>query len=216
MRIVILGASGGVGKWVTRLAAADGHDVTTVVRPERPFHPPPGVRVLRGSALDVDILAAALVDQDVLISCLGAQRTQPWNPWSPLRSPSQVAEPAARAIVAVQPATSIRRVVAISAAGVGDSFARTNSAMRWMIRHSTVGQMYGDLEGMEAILRSSPLNWIAVRPVTLVNAAATARTHVLSRYRAASIVGRADVAAWLLRMATDHVDRDRTPMIGWW
>ncbi len=216
MRIVILGASGGVGRWVTRFAVEAGYAVTALVRPDRVLQPPSGVRVLRGAALDQRDLTTAVEAQDVLISCLGAQRTQPWNPWSPLRPPSRVAEPSARAMAAVVPNTSVRRVVVVSAAGVGDSLAWTNAAMRWMLRHSTVGEMYADLGRMEETLRASSLAWVAVRPVTLVNAAPSARTRVLSRYRAASIIGRADVAAWLLRAATDPHVGDRTPMIGWW
>lgn len=214
-RIVVLGASGGVGQWVTRLAAQQGHSVTAMIRPQREYHPPPGVRVLRGSPLAGGDLAAAVADQDRVICCLGAQRTQVWNPWAPLRPPGLVAEAAARALADVVPATSVRRVVVISAAGVGDSLAHTNAMMRWMLRHSTVGTMYADLGRMEEVLRASALDWVAVRPVTLVNAAPSKRTRVLARYRATSIVGRADVAAWLLRVATAPAVDARTPMIGW-
>jgi len=216
MRLTILGASGGVGMWVSRLAAAAGHDVTALVRPERASRLPAGVRVLQGSALDERDVARALERQDVVISCLGAQRTQPWNPWAPLRPPGQVAELSARAMVAVVPGTSVRRVVVISAAGVGESLTRTNATMRWMLRHSTVGEMYADLERMEGVLRASTLQWVAVRPVTLVNSAPSERTKLLSRYRMLSVVGRADVAAWLLSTAVDSGVGDRTPMIGGW
>src|SRR5262245_47049838 len=216
MRVGILGASGGVGQWVTRFAVEAGHSVAALVRPNRAFQPPAGASVLRGSPLDERDLATAMHEQDVLISCLGVQRPQAWNPWSPLRQPARVVELSARAMVAVGPTTSVRRVVVISAAGVGDSLAHTNAAMRWMLRHSTVGEMYADLGQMEETLRNSPLDWVAIRPATLVNAAPSSRTRVLSHYRAVSIVGRADVAAWLLRVATaSHID-DRTPMIGWW
>jgi uncharacterized protein YbjT (DUF2867 family) len=216
MRLAVLGASGGVGRWVTRLAAAAGHEVTAMVRPERTFDPPTGVRVVKGSALDATDLAAVLTDQESIISCLGAQRTQAWNPWSPLRPPARVAEPSARALAAVVQSTTVRRVVVISAAGVGDSLARTNATMRWLLRHSTVGEMYADLGRMEDVLRASTLDWVALRPVTLVNSAPTSRTRAVSRYGLFSVVGRADVAAWLLRLATEPEIRDRTPMIGWW
>jgi putative NADH-flavin reductase len=216
MRVAILGASGGVGRWVTKFAAEAGHAITALVRPDRVFQPPPDVRVLRGSALDQRDLTSVLEEQDILISCLGAQRTQQWNPWSPLRPPARVAGPSARAITAVVPHTSVRRVVVISAAGVGDSLARTNAAMRWMLRHSTLSEMYADLGRMEDTLRASSLDWVAVRPVTLVNATPSSRTRVLSRYGALSIVGRADVAAWLVGVATGARPDNRTPMIGWW
>jgi uncharacterized protein YbjT (DUF2867 family) len=111
----------------------------------------------------------------------------------------------------------IRRFVAISAAGVGDSATSANVVINWLVRHSTVGEMYADLHAMEQVLAGSQLDWLAVRPVTLVNAAPSNRTKRLKQYRATSVVGRADVAAWLLRAATDPDPVvDRTPMIGWW
>jgi hypothetical protein len=58
---------------------------------------------------------------------------------------------------------------------------------------------------------------MAVRPVTLINAAPSSRTKVLQRFRVHSCVARADVAAWLLQSAQDPaITGDRTPMIGWW
>ncbi|MEZ5397930.1 MAG: NAD(P)H-binding protein [Bryobacterales bacterium] len=51
MKLLVLGASGGVGREVVRLAVARGHAVTAVVRPTTPFAPQPGVGVAR-----VDVL----------------------------------------------------------------------------------------------------------------------------------------------------------------
>jgi len=108
-------------------------------------------------------------------------------------------------------------LVAISAAGVGEGFEHTTVVMRWLIRKSTVGKMYRDLEAMERIFRESTLDWVAVRPVTLVDAKPSNRTKVVHRFRLVSMIGRADVASWLLRVATDPAPVvDRTPMIGWW
>jgi uncharacterized protein YbjT (DUF2867 family) len=111
----------------------------------------------------------------------------------------------------------VRRVALISAAGVGDSLEKTNAMMRWMLRHSTVGEMYADLGAMEGVLRASALDWVAVRPVVLIDAKPSQRTRVVSAFRTHSVVARADVAAWLLRAVTDAAPiGDRTPMIGWW
>ena len=60
--------------------------------------------------------------------------------------------------------------------------------------------MYADLAAMEAVYRASPLDWLAVRPVTLVDARApSTNARVVPRFRMVSTIGRADVAAWLLR-----------------
>jgi uncharacterized protein YbjT (DUF2867 family) len=61
------------------------------------------------------------------------------------------------------------------------------------------------------------LDWQAVRPVTLVDARApSASARVVPRFRIVSRISRADVAAWLLRVATDpRPIVDRIPMIGY-
>lgn len=216
MRLLILGASGGCGRWATRLAASGGHDVTAIVRPSTTYDAPAGVRVVRASAIDPNDIAFASEAQDAVISCIGPQRTSPANPWAPLRPPAHVAELTARAIVTGLQASSVRRVVAISAAGVGDSFPHMNAIMRWLVRRSTVGTMYADLDAMEQVFGQSSLDWCAVRPVTLVNAAPSTRAREVQRFGTTSTIGRADVAAWLLRIATDAAPiAHRTPMIGW-
>jgi hypothetical protein len=187
------------------------------VRPDTLFRPPAGVTVLRGEALDAETVARSASGHDAVLSCIGPQRTNPRNPWSALRPPARSAESSARAVVAALPAAGVTRFVAISAAGVGDSRAAMNAPMRWMVDHSTVGAMYADLDAMEQVLRDSALDWLAVRPVTLVDAAPSRRTRVLSRYRTVSVVGRADVAAWMLGAASAaEIPAVRTPMIGWW
>lgn len=217
MRILILGASGGCGRWATRLAAAGGHTVTAMVRPSTPFEAPPPVTVVRADPLDPAQLSKATESQEAVISCIGPQRTNPRNPWSPLRAPPGCAERAARALLAATAGSSIRRIAVISAGGVGDSSGALNAPMRWLLRHSTLSAMYADLEAMEKLLAQSERDWLAVRPVTLVNASPSSRARALRRYRLTSIVGRADVAGWMLRWAAGaETPGGRTPLIGWW
>ncbi|MGH7712651.1 MAG: NAD(P)H-binding protein, partial [Gemmatimonadaceae bacterium] len=206
-----------VGRWATRRAATAGHNVTALVRPSTPFEAPVGVVVRRGSALEPDFLSEAIQGQDAVISCIGSQRTNPRNPWSPLRQPLHAAELTARALVTAMTGDSGRRVVAISAGGVGDGIEAANAMIRWMTRHTTIGAMYADLDAMEQVLRASSVDWLAVRAVTLINAAPSNRTKVLRRYRLHSVVGRADVAAWMVQSLVDpRPISDRTPLIGWW
>jgi uncharacterized protein YbjT (DUF2867 family) len=152
--LLILGASGGCGRWATRLAAEQGHHVTALVRPQTPFKPPAGVIVRLGNPLDPSDLSAAAAGQDAVISCIGPQRSNPRNPWSPLRPPLGVAELSAAAAVEAVDGSSARRFVCISAAGVGDSATAMNGVMRWLVRHSTIGAMYADLDAMEQVLRA--------------------------------------------------------------
>jgi uncharacterized protein YbjT (DUF2867 family) len=38
MKVVVLGATGGCGRWFVRLAALRGHQVTATVRPDSPLY----------------------------------------------------------------------------------------------------------------------------------------------------------------------------------
>lgn len=217
MRILVLGASGGCGRWLTRFACEGGHHVTALVRHGTPFESLKAVAVKRGSVLDEIELTDAMDGQDVVISCVGPQRVEPRNPWSPLRQPPHVGERSVRMIIEVMHNLEIRRLVAISAAGVGNSLERTNRVMKWLMARSAIGEMYDDLNAMEGVLRDSRLEWVALRPVTLVNAKPSGRAKVVAAFRTHSVIGRADVAKWLLRVAVSKTPPvQRTPMISWW
>jgi hypothetical protein len=92
--------------------------------------------VRRGSVLEASDVVYAVAGQDAVVSCVGAQRVDARNPWSPLRPPGRMAEASARLIAAACTRAGVHRVAAISAAGVGDSHASTNAMMRWLIRRS--------------------------------------------------------------------------------
>lgn len=218
MKLIVFGASGQCGQWVVRLTKLRGHDVTAFARPATAYAVPDGVRVVRGDVLDPVSVADAVAGHDAILSCLGPQRVSPINPFSSLRSPRAFSERSAANIVAAAKAANIQRVGAISAAGVGDSAGRFSAAMRWLLTHSTIGEMYQDLGRMEQLYAASSLDWFAIRPVTLINAKPSKRARLVQRFGSFSVIGRADVAQWML----DALDQpaaewqSRTPMIGWW
>ncbi|MFN7982847.1 MAG: NAD(P)H-binding protein [Vicinamibacterales bacterium] len=126
-------------------------------------------------------------------------------------------EHSATVLAAAACKAGIVRLGAISAAGVADSEPLLPAAMRWLLRHSTIGPMYADLARMEHVYGSSGLDWFAVRPVTLINGAPSRRAKEVPRFGMTSVIGRADVAGFLLSMLEqpNHVS-SRTPLIGWW
>lgn len=210
----MLGASGGCGRWVTDLAAQRGHRVTALVRPSAMFAVPAGVNVLRGEVLDPSTLEGALDGMDAVLCCVGIRRRRPSNPWSGLASPPDLTSRVASSLVDAMPRRGVRRIIAISAAGVGSSASKVSPINRWLFRHSNIGVAYADLELMEQALRGADLDWLAVRPATLTNGPPTGRQHVVPFYGLLTRIPRADVATWML----NSVERpapftERTPMI---
>lgn len=197
MKLLVLGASGATGSWLTRLSAQAGHEVTALVRSGSRFDAPPGVRVIRGEVLDATTLASALEGQQAVASCLGIRRAGK-APWSALLSPRDFMTHVTALLVPLMTRLGIRRVVAISAGGVAESVTQCSSVIRWMTGAGSIGVAYRDLAEMERQLSASRLDWLAVRPVTLMNGRPTGLAGKVERYGLFSIVRRADVAAWML------------------
>ena len=197
MKLLILGASGATGRWLVTLAAQAGHDVTALVRPSTPFDAPAGVRVIRGDVVDPAIIATAVENKDAVASCLGIRRASKF-PWAPILSPPDFTASVASALIPAMSHAGVRRVVAISAGGVAESITQLTTPVRWMVGAGTIGVAYRDLAEMERLLSASLLDWLAVRPVTLMNGPPTGRVGKVEKYGLFSIVRRTDVAAWML------------------
>ena len=196
MRLLVLGASGGVGNWLVRLGALR-HDVTALVRPGATFEAPANVVVKRGDPTDAAMLADAVAGQDAVLSALGLRRAGK-SPWAPLRSPADLTRRVTERLIPAMRQHEVTRVAVVSAAGVGDSFARCSWPVRKLVSTANVGVAYRDLAAMEGALAASDLDWLAVRPVTLVDGQPTGAARPVERYGLASTIRRADVAAWML------------------
>jgi putative NADH-flavin reductase len=171
-------------------------------------------KIVRGDVLSRAFLAGIVGGHSAVISCLGLRRANPLNPWSVLRSPPDLTQRVAGHLVAVMPTSGVRKLVVVSTAGVGDSFDNTNSVVRHLINRSNLWAAYSDLDAMEHLLRESSLDWVAVRPTTLIRGGPTGRVQVVDRYRLSSRITRGDVASWMLdAVASEAVCEDRTPMI---
>lgn len=200
MRLLVLGASGGIGRWLVRLAAARGHVVTALVRDSATLAAPDGVRLRRGDVTDPAVLDVALPGQDVVLSALGLRRAGR-SPWAALESPRDLVAHTMRVLVAAMRRHGVPRVAIVSAAGVGDSLARCSLAVRGLVGAGNVAVAYRDLAEAEAVLAASDRDWLAVRPVTLLDGPPARAARPVARYRLTSAIRRAEVATWMLDAA---------------
>lgn len=198
-----MGASGGVGRWVAATAASVGHAVTAVIRPASVLETAPNVTIVRGDVTDPAFLEGVLRGCDAVISCVGISRDG-FSPFAKLLSPPDLTTRLASALSRSMDNQCVRRLVVMSAAGVADSIGQLTWPVRQLVSTGNIGVAYRDLAGMESRLAASSLDWLAVRPVTLVNGAPLGRARPVQRYGLTSIVRRADVAAWMVREATRH------------
>src|SRR5688572_22246669 len=204
MRLVVLGASGGVGQWVVTHAADAGHSVTAVVRQEfNRFTGRKNISVVRGDVTDPEFLDGVVEGHDAVVSCVGIRRAGK-SPFAKLLSPPDLTTRVASVLTRAMENRNVRRVVVISAGGVAESFGQLTWPVQQLVSTGNVAVAYRDLAGMEARLGASSLDWLAVRPVTLMPGAPLGRARPVQKYGLASIVRRADVAAWMIECATQH------------
>lgn len=214
MKLLVLGASGGCGKWICKLAVKRGHQVRALVRPTTHCDLPTEVEIIHGNVLDKTLLKTALANRDGVLSALGIKRKTPKNPWSQLVSPPDLTTRVSKHLVELMSSLKIQRIIAISAAGVGESIYQVNPIIRWMIKHSKMAASYSDLEGMESVFKKSSLEWIAVRPTTLTNGAPTWQVREIDHYGLLNRVSRGDVASWILDAIESSIPiSQHTPMI---
>ena len=163
----------------------------------------PGVTVRRGDVTDPGVLDALLDQQDAVLSALGLRRAGR-SPWARLLSPPDLTARVARSLLPAMQRQGVERLLVISAGGVGDSASRLTWPVRRLVATGNVAAAYRDLAAMEAELATSDRDWLAVRPVTLVDGPPLGTARTVERYGLTSTIRRSDVATFML-------DAVRTP-----
>jgi putative NADH-flavin reductase len=188
---------------VAKIAVSEGHTVTAAVRPSSTIDALEHVTVQRGDLTDPDFLGAVFHECEAVISCAGIRRAG-LSPFARLLSPPDLCTRLASAVTRAMDTQFVRRLVVISAGGVAESIDQLTWPVRRMVSIGSIAVAYRDLAGMESRLAASSLDWLAVRPVTLVNGPPLGRARAVARYGLTSVVRRADVAAWMVKQATRH------------
>jgi putative NADH-flavin reductase len=199
MRIAVIGAAGRTGRLVVEQALERGHEVIALARtPSAITVEDPKLTVSRADVLAPDGLADVIAGADAIVSAVGTGTS---------RAPTRLYSDGARNELAAMAAAGVARLAAISAAPAGPRdglpFAQRRIVMPLLDR--LFGAAYEDMRRMEAVLRESDVDWIAVRPPRLVGKPPTGAYRVgIAPLPKARSITHADLASALL----DVLDRD--------
>lgn len=198
MKLVVFGATGRTGRVVVAQALAGGHQVRALVRsPERAVLPA-GVEILPGDVRDAGAVSDVVDGAEAVVSCLGTRLSQTF------RAEGRVNTYGMPNIIAAMRRRGLRRIIAMSSYGAGDSLSRLGAMARFGM--STVMRgVIADMNALEEILQTSDLDWTVVRPVNLKDGP-PAGDLVADRPGAVGVndwVTRADVAAFMLASLGD-------------
>jgi putative NADH-flavin reductase len=195
--IVVLGATGPTGRHVVRQALAQGHRVTAFVRnPDKLPLRDQRLRVATGSVPDdAEAVAEAVREADAVISALGVGQSF---------RPRGLMARSAPVIVSAMERHGVRRLIFLSAIGVGDTIRDTPLPLRIFSR-TLLRAVYADKQAADDRVRASGLDWTLVHPVMLSDGEGTGRWRAGERLdlRGAPKIPRADVASFILAQLND-------------
>ena len=195
MRILVFGATGPTGQQVVRQALSQGHIVTVFARNPGTLSPTDQrLRVVIGDTTrDEARVAEAVGGQDLVVSALGRRNT--------FRS-DHLIERSMRAIVPSMERTGVRRLILVSAFGVGESRRYAPLIPRIMYR-VLLSDIFADKEVAEHYVRRSRLEWTIVQPVLLTDGPLTGNYRGGERLDLHGMpkISRADVAHFILTEA---------------
>lgn len=214
-RICIFGATGRTGKHLVNLVAERGMTPVCLVRKEskeKPMHK--SAVLVEGSPLVYDDVKRALTDCDAVLVALNVARKSDW-PWAKLVSPPDLLEVSMTNIVKAMGETGAKRIITVSAWGVGDSYAEINEIFRFLINKTNVGTAYAGHEQQEKVLKESNLDWTSVRPVGLSNSEKqkSVRVSIKGDKKLNMTISRKDVARFMLDIVDDEKYYQQEPSI---
>jgi uncharacterized protein YbjT (DUF2867 family) len=159
VRLVVLGATGKTGRLLVDRSIERGHEVVAYVRRPEALAERPGLRVIGGQLTDEPALASALAGADGLLSTIGPKRLRDLVG-------ADLMQRMLPHVAAAMAAAGVRRLVLLSAFGVGDTAAAASPMARTVFR-TAVRSVYRDKEVAEARLASAGLEVTTVYPVVL-------------------------------------------------
>jgi putative NADH-flavin reductase len=208
-RVLIIGASKGIGLETTRLALEAGHRVRALSRSAAPSGLSNlNLEKIRGDALDGADIATALDGMDVVIQALGVSYL------GDLFRPVNLFSDATRLLISAMEGQSVKRLISVTGFGAGDSRASIGCLQRLPFL-MVFGRAYADKSVQEQLIKDSSLDWTIARPGVLTSGRRTRRYRILDEPSAwrNGIISRADVADFLVRQIEDRTYLRKAPVL---
>jgi putative NADH-flavin reductase len=192
VKITVFGANGPTGRQVVTQALAAGHEVTAFVRDAATFGlADPRLRVVVGDTLKDDSkVAEAVRGAEVVVSALGRRASF---------SSENLIRLSMQSIVSAMERNNVRRVILVSAFGVGES-KRDVPLMLGIMHRLLLTDLFADKKAAGDDLARSSLDWIVAYPVILTNGPLTGKYRVGEGLELSGFpkISRADVAHFIL------------------
>jgi len=209
MKIVVFGASGGIGIKIVEQALQAGHTITAFVRsPSKITIQHPNLALFQGDVMDATAVEKAIIGQDAVISTLG-----------PTRPPVPgMMETAAQNIVAGMKKHGIRRIISTTGAGVRqpqDKPKLMDHLIGALLNLLAKGVVLDSAANVK-VIQASDLDWTVVRFPRLMDGAHTGKYRLGYVSKDSSTqLSRADGADFVLKELTGKQWLRKLPLVSY-
>jgi biliverdin reductase/flavin reductase len=211
LKILIVGATGRLGRCLAEQALAAGFAVTGLARtPELVQLAHERLSVAKGDLLDAASLKNSLPGHDAILVCVAPQVG--------FRQKSELLSKGALNLCSAMGQMKVRRLIWVTSAGVDPQYVMgKNFVYKRIIKPFFLANIYADFRLSEEILDRSSLNWVVVRPARLTDGPLTKtyRVEASGSPQGATKISRADVAHFMLKESVDPQYNFKKPIIAY-
>jgi uncharacterized protein YbjT (DUF2867 family) len=210
-KLLVIGASRGIGLETVKAALLAGHSVRALARSAASIPiKNASLDKVSGDALDSDTIRKALEGIEAVIQTLGVEISP-----RAIFERTTLFSQATRILVDAMKATGVKRLIAVTGLGAGDSRGHGGFLYDAVAFPLLLKRVYDDKDVQEWIIRSSGLDWTIARPGLLTDRPASGRHRVLTAPREwrFGVISRADVADFLVRQIDDRALIGSTPLL---
>lgn len=211
MRVLIVGATGNIGRLTLNKALKVGHEVTAFTRsPKQLNFDHKRLHKVQGDVMKETFLDAAMPKQEAVIAVFGA----PLN-WSTITSVPDLCTIGTRHIIDAMKQHGVKRLICMTGIGAGDSRGHGRFVFDNLVLPLLLGRIYVDKNRQESEVMKSALDWIIVRPTELTDKPESGAYRVLTdlKGKKAKTISRVDVADFLVKQIDSNKYLHQTPLI---
>ena len=200
IKILVMGATSGIGAKVRARALERGHHVRALARSADALAPADRLEPFPADATDIADIARAVEGVDAVIYALGIKESV-----SMLWEEVTLFSDSTRVLLDAMRNAEVSRLVAITGFGAGES----KHAMSWAERtghRAILGKPYADKDRQEDLIRASATDWTIARPVILTSGGPSGKYKVLTDPETwrIGLISRSDVADFCVRAVEDR------------
>ena len=207
MKLLVIGATRGIGRRLVDLALDAGHAVSALARhPEQLTISHDRLSVIKGDIRDKAAVNRSVNGQHAVCITIGI---------GPTRKPVRVFSEGTQNVIDAMGRSGSNLLICVTGIGAGDSKNHGGFFYDKVFNPLLLKTIYEDKNRQEALVQNSNLEWVIVRPGFLTNGPLTGTYRALTALEGvkAGKISRADVAHFILTEITEKQYLSQTPLL---